>query len=305
MPFPRIIHQTWKNTTVPAKWAESEREWKRLHPTWEYRLWTDEMNRELIATEFNWFLPTYDSFAYPIQRVDAVRTFILWKYGGIYSDLDIVPLHGFDSVFRLHDDMEQIQVVLGCSGNSPSDNHPVTNALMWCKPYAAFWPLVWKEMQSRQTCHKFPTWWHRLLVKFPYFHTTFITGPPMLSEVLLPPRSAGLSRATRRRQNWEGEAEVAASRAATAARAQVTLWPMQLCAQNTFNRKLNRSLAHYQPWTKSLRGSSWHEWDGKMWILLYRTQCCVQDNVIPIVLLELATIIVFFILLLVLFGSMG
>lgn len=33
---------------------------------------------------------TYDGYRYPVQRVDAVRYFIMLHYGGIYMDLDNV-----------------------------------------------------------------------------------------------------------------------------------------------------------------------------------------------------------------------
>jgi inositol phosphorylceramide mannosyltransferase catalytic subunit len=45
----------------------------------------------LIASEYPWFLPTYVSYPYAIQRVDAFRYFVLAHYGGIYLDLDIEP----------------------------------------------------------------------------------------------------------------------------------------------------------------------------------------------------------------------
>lgn len=48
------------------------------------------MSRDFIATEYPWFLSTYDSYSFPIQRVDTVRYFILRHYGGIYMDLDNV-----------------------------------------------------------------------------------------------------------------------------------------------------------------------------------------------------------------------
>ena len=38
---------------------------------------------------YPWFLPTYWSYPYAIQRVDAVRLFILHRLGGIYIDLDM------------------------------------------------------------------------------------------------------------------------------------------------------------------------------------------------------------------------
>lgn len=47
------------------------------------------MNQEFIATNYPWFLKTYNSYPYPIQKADAVRYFLLYHYGGIYVDLDI------------------------------------------------------------------------------------------------------------------------------------------------------------------------------------------------------------------------
>lgn len=54
------------------------------------QLWTEETSREFIETEYPWFLRTYDRYLYPVQRVDAVRYFLLMHYGGIYLDLDNV-----------------------------------------------------------------------------------------------------------------------------------------------------------------------------------------------------------------------
>jgi len=53
-------------------------------------MWTDAKSREFIATEYPWFLETFDDYAHPIQRADAIRYFVLAHYGGIYIDLDYV-----------------------------------------------------------------------------------------------------------------------------------------------------------------------------------------------------------------------
>ena len=55
-------------------------------------MWTDAKSRELIATEYPWFLSTFDNYSQPIQRADAIRYFVLAHYGGIYIDLDDVSL---------------------------------------------------------------------------------------------------------------------------------------------------------------------------------------------------------------------
>lgn len=56
------------------------------------QLWTDAGSREFIATEYPWFLDSFDNYDYPIQRADAIRYFVLAHFGGIYIDLDDVGL---------------------------------------------------------------------------------------------------------------------------------------------------------------------------------------------------------------------
>ena len=55
-----------------------------------HQLWTDVKSREFIATEYPWFLATFDNYSQPIQRADAIRYFVLNHFGGIYIDLDDV-----------------------------------------------------------------------------------------------------------------------------------------------------------------------------------------------------------------------
>lgn len=88
-PVPKLIHQTWKDSNVPKKWKKAQQSCIDYHRDYKYKLWTDEEGLELIKTEYPWFLKTYLSYPYDIQRVDAVRYFILHKYGGIYIDLDV------------------------------------------------------------------------------------------------------------------------------------------------------------------------------------------------------------------------
>ena len=88
MKIPRILHQTWKDHDVPDEFNQMALSWKTKHTGWEYRFWSDEMNRNFIKDHFPFFLPVYDSYEKNIQRVDAVRYFVLYKYGGFYIDMD-------------------------------------------------------------------------------------------------------------------------------------------------------------------------------------------------------------------------
>jgi mannosyltransferase OCH1-like enzyme len=86
--IPKIIHQTYINTSIPEVWQEAQKSCIDLHPDWEYKLWTDEMSAQFIHDEYPWFEETFKNYPYPIERADAIRYFVLRTYGGIYLDLD-------------------------------------------------------------------------------------------------------------------------------------------------------------------------------------------------------------------------
>ena len=93
-PLPKIIHQQWKTDKIPeGVFTEYHAQWKKLFPEPQYKhmLWTDDSGRKLIAEHFPWFLDAFDGYSMNIQRADSMRYFILYKYGGLYADLDYEP----------------------------------------------------------------------------------------------------------------------------------------------------------------------------------------------------------------------
>lgn len=106
--IPKIIHQTWKSERVPPRFRAWRETWRKRHPEWSHRLWTDDDNRRFIGERYEWFLPYYDAYDEHIMRVDAVRYFILDYYGGVYVDLDFECLRPLDAY------LEGKSLVLGC-----------------------------------------------------------------------------------------------------------------------------------------------------------------------------------------------
>jgi len=84
------IHQSWSTNTLPAKYLKIKIKNKHLLKDFKFKLWSDEDNYQLIKNSFPSFLDIYNNYTHKIHRVDAVRYFYLYKYGGIYMDLDIV-----------------------------------------------------------------------------------------------------------------------------------------------------------------------------------------------------------------------
>lgn len=98
--IPRIIHQTWKTEELPPRWKEVREACQAMMSDYQYMLWTDASSRDFIEREYPWFLETFDSYPYNIQRADAIRYFVLHKYGGVYMDLDIGCKRRLDSLLR-------------------------------------------------------------------------------------------------------------------------------------------------------------------------------------------------------------
>ncbi|MBL9081547.1 MAG: hypothetical protein JNK76_07060 [Planctomycetales bacterium] len=146
MPIPKILHQTWKDRDVPRVFEDYVASWKTNHPDWEYRLWTDDDNRRLIADDYPWFLATYDRYPKPIQRADAVRYFMLHKYGGLYVDLDFLS---FSSITPL---LSGRECVLGVEPPEHCRQFKVPqlvcNALMASVPKHPFFETVMRELPN-------------------------------------------------------------------------------------------------------------------------------------------------------------
>jgi len=139
---PAIIHQIYwdfktGDTTIPDKWRESKEAWINYHPNAIYVQWTGTMIRSLIARHYSFFLQQYDDYYHHIQRVDAGRTFILHRYGGIYCDMDLVPNN---NVWNLFNGREDLYIV--------NDSGRYTNMLLASPPLSPFWPFFWQSLQS-------------------------------------------------------------------------------------------------------------------------------------------------------------
>jgi mannosyltransferase OCH1-like enzyme len=148
--FPKIIFQTWKSKTdIPDKFRYWCNTWKKFNPQYEYVLWDDDDNRHFVSKHFPWFLKTYDSYNMEIKRADAIRYMFLYKYGGIYVDMDFECIQPFDSLLEKH---KGYDIILGSMESDWSSWHMtnnIPNAIMISKPGSTFWIRVLKRMEAK------------------------------------------------------------------------------------------------------------------------------------------------------------
>lgn len=90
--IPKIIHQIWLGSPLPEKYLVLQETWKKNHPDWEYKLWTDKDIDEfgLINRAF------YDETSNWGAKSDIARYEILYRIGGLYVDTDFECLRPFD-----------------------------------------------------------------------------------------------------------------------------------------------------------------------------------------------------------------
>jgi hypothetical protein len=98
--IPKIIHQIWLGPKRPPGFFLKFREsWQKLHPDWEYRLWTDA---DLANYDFD-LRDLFDQSDNYGEKSDILRCEILLKYGGIYVDTDFECLKPLDELVNRYD----------------------------------------------------------------------------------------------------------------------------------------------------------------------------------------------------------
>lgn len=99
--IPAIIHQIWMTGDVPAHLAPLAESWRKQHPSWEYRLWTDASLATFVKDSYPHVWDLYRRYPEMIQRVDAARYMLLHHFGGLYADFDVECVRPLDPL-RVH-----------------------------------------------------------------------------------------------------------------------------------------------------------------------------------------------------------
>ena len=135
----RYIHQIWFDLgagPVPPENMKKNMDLWKTHADedgWTYILWNERTALSFLRQYYSFFLKTYEGYPYGIQRVDALRYFILYHYGGVYADTDMFPRRKWSDAVRgisseKYSDRGPFYICE--SPNVVGDNY-VSNALMY------------------------------------------------------------------------------------------------------------------------------------------------------------------------------
>lgn len=93
--IPKIIWQTMKTNEVPVFMKTYADSWIDLNPEYEYRFHDDHDIMNFLKKDFPDYLEGYKKLKYGASKADLWRYLIIYKYGGVYADIDckcIAPL---------------------------------------------------------------------------------------------------------------------------------------------------------------------------------------------------------------------
>lgn len=100
MTIPKIIWQTHEDRfeILPDYVIDAVNSWKEKNPNWEYKYFNSEDRSEFILSEFGkeW-LEIYNSCIFGAMKADVWKYLIIYKYGGLYTDIDYLCKEPIDS----------------------------------------------------------------------------------------------------------------------------------------------------------------------------------------------------------------
>ncbi|HET7115153.1 MAG TPA: glycosyltransferase [Hanamia sp.] len=86
--IPKIIWQTMKTNQVPGFMKDYADSWINSNPEYEYRFLDDNDIIDFIKKEFPEYLEGYTKLKYGASKADLWRYLIIYRYGGVYADMD-------------------------------------------------------------------------------------------------------------------------------------------------------------------------------------------------------------------------
>jgi hypothetical protein len=86
--IPKIIWQTISTNRVPSYIKSYADSWIDLNPEYEYRFMDDNDLLQFLKNDLPEYVDGYNQLKYGASKADLWRYLIIYKYGGVYADLD-------------------------------------------------------------------------------------------------------------------------------------------------------------------------------------------------------------------------
>lgn len=118
--IPKKIFQTheWNYQDLPDVFKKTSNTWKNLNPDWEYIYHNKEERSDFILKEFPHLYKIFSSYGGGFQS-DVWRYCVVYKYGGVYADMDTVCTKPLNDMLQSYNNEDLIALLQGSGVNSP------------------------------------------------------------------------------------------------------------------------------------------------------------------------------------------
>ncbi|KKF95425.1 Inositol phosphoceramide mannosyltransferase 3 [Ceratocystis fimbriata CBS 114723] len=160
---PKIFHQSWIDSNLPTKFQQWSENCRKVHHDYEWVLWTNEDNENLVRKHFPWLLEAYVSLPSDIYRADFARNLYMYIFGGVYADLDTDCLRSSNVIFENYstpydtaahvvvgeDESPNRMAFFGRMGTDKQFEHSIPNAWMASTPGHPFFLIPLESVLKR------------------------------------------------------------------------------------------------------------------------------------------------------------
>ena len=140
-PIPKIIHTSFKTyESIPKEYNEVFKSWKVINPDWQVKFYSYKDNDNLVKNNFPWLYDTYKNFYFDEQRLDMAKACYLYLYGGLYVDVNYLPLANIDPLFY------KSNAELYFAYNNNNNENKIVTSFMASKQKNSFWLTYLKNI---------------------------------------------------------------------------------------------------------------------------------------------------------------
>lgn len=90
--IPKKLHFTYATKELPARYQDNLKVWQQVCPDWEMCFYSDQDIYQLFEEYFPQYFEIVPKIPYGAMLADFFRYAILYVEGGLYSDIDTIPL---------------------------------------------------------------------------------------------------------------------------------------------------------------------------------------------------------------------
>lgn len=106
----KIYHQIWfqGESEIPKKYEQYYTSCRKVNKDFKRIIWDSKKIDKLIKNNYSSYYEFYNNLPLMVQKIDYAKYIILYHYGGIYIDMDVLCLKNMKKLLELFSDADFI-----------------------------------------------------------------------------------------------------------------------------------------------------------------------------------------------------